>query len=104
MHESTVSRATANKTIQTPKGTFDFRTLFTSKLETSDGEAISQTRVKKLLESFIADENKQKPASDQKIANYFNTEKGISISRRTISKYREELNIPSSRMRKEIST
>ncbi|AOV08578.1 RNA polymerase factor sigma-54 [Sporosarcina ureilytica] len=102
MHESTVSRATANKTIQTPKGTFDFRMLFTSKLETSDGDSVSQTKVKKLLQRFIAEENKQKPFSDQKIANYFKTEKGIAISRRTISKYREELNIPSSRMRKEI--
>jgi RNA polymerase sigma-54 factor len=102
MHESTVSRAVANKTIQTPNGTFDFRMLFTSKLETNSGETISQTKVKALLELFIAEENKQKPVSDQKIANYLNTEKGIEISRRTISKYREELNIPSSRMRKEI--
>lgn len=102
VHESTVSRATANKTIQTPKGTFDFRMFFTSKLETSCGDAISQTKVKTLLENFIAKENKLKPLSDQKIANFFNEQEGITISRRTISKYREELNIPSSRMRKEI--
>lgn len=102
MHESTVSRATANKAIQTPKGTFDFRMLFTSKLETNSGETISQTKVKALLEHFIAEENKQKPFSDQNIANYLNKEEGIEISRRTISKYRDELNIPSSRMRREI--
>lgn len=102
MHESTVSRATTNKIIQTPKGSFDLRMLFTTKLETTDGNDISQTKVKALLENYIANENKQKPFSDQKIANYFNTEKGITISRRTISKYRDELNIPSSTMRKEI--
>lgn len=103
MHESTVSRATMNKVIQTPRGSFDLRLLFTSKLETADGNSISQTEVKELLENFIKKENKCKPYSDQKIADYFNTEKGINISRRTISKYREELNIPSSSRRKEIS-
>ena len=102
MHESTVSRATANKVIQTPHGTYELRTLFTSKLETSSGDSISQTKVKTLLEEFIASENKFKPYSDQKIAEYFNMEQGISISRRTISKYREELRIPPSSKRKEI--
>ena len=102
VHESTVSRATANKTVQTPKGTFDFRMFFTSKLDTACGNTISQAKVKTLLESFIAKENKHKPLSDQKIANFFNEQEGVTISRRTISKYREELNIPSSRMRREI--
>ncbi|MEI4769346.1 RNA polymerase factor sigma-54 [Psychrobacillus sp. FJAT-51614] len=102
MHESTVSRATMNKIIQTPHGTFDVRMLFTSKLETEDGSSISQREVKQLLENIIKKENKRKPLSDQKIADYFNTEKGITISRRTITKYREELNILSSSLRKEI--
>ncbi|MFS0691064.1 RNA polymerase factor sigma-54 [Sporosarcina sp. 179-K 8C2 HS] len=102
MHESTVSRATANKVIQTPHGTYEMRTLFTSKLETSDGDSISQTTVKNLLVEFIASEDKYKPYSDQKIAEYFNTKQRISISRRTISKYREELRIPPSSKRKEI--
>lgn len=102
MHESTVSRATSNKVIQTPFGSFELRLLFTSKLETSDGSTVSQTKVKKLLESFIAKENKIKPYSDQKIAEYFIAEKGITISRRTVSKYREELRIPSSSKRKDI--
>lgn len=103
MHESTVSRATMHKVIQTPRGSFDLRLLFTSKLETADGSSISQTEVKELLASFIKNENKTKPFSDQKIADYLNSEKGINISRRTISKYREELNIPASSLRKEIS-
>lgn len=102
MHESTVSRAIMNKVIQTPKGSFDLRMLFTSKLETVDGNSISQTKVKGLLEAFIGKENKFKPLSDQKIASYFNNEQGITISRRTISKYREDLKIPCSSRRKEI--
>ncbi|WP_391202378.1 RNA polymerase factor sigma-54 [Psychrobacillus sp. L4] len=103
MHESTVSRATMNKVIQTPKGSFDLRKLFTSKLERNDGNLISQTEVKLLLENIIKKENKCKPFSDQQIANHFNDEKGITIARRTISKYREELNIPPASRRKEIS-
>ncbi|AXI10313.1 RNA polymerase sigma-54 factor [Oceanobacillus zhaokaii] len=102
MHESTVSRATSNKTIQTPEGTIDFRIFFTSKIETADGNSTSQTKVKLLLEEFIREENKYKPHSDQKIADHFKTKKGITISRRTVAKYREELNIPSSSKRKEI--
>ncbi|WP_100010189.1 RNA polymerase factor sigma-54 [Lentibacillus sediminis] len=102
MHESTVSRATMNKRIQTPKGTFDFRIFFTSKLETAGGAPASQATVKLLLEDYVKNENKSKPYSDQKIADYFKTKKGIVISRRTVSKYREELNIPSSSRRKEI--
>ncbi|MCM3745044.1 RNA polymerase factor sigma-54 [Sporosarcina luteola] len=102
MHESTVSRATANKVIQTPHGTYELRTLFNSKIDTSDGDSISQTKVKTLLEEYIASEDKFKPYSDQKIADYFTTKQGITISRRTISKYREELRIPSSSKRKEI--
>lgn len=103
MHESTISRATMHKVIQTPRGSFELKSLFTSKLETADGSSISQTEVKEILANFIKNENKTKPFSDQKIADYLKTENGIHISRRTISKYREELNIPSSSLRKEIS-
>src|SRR5690625_4883285 len=102
MHESTVSRATTNKYIQTPKGTFEFRIFFSSKLNTESGENASQTKVKLLLEEHIKHENKYKPYSDQKIAEYFKENKGITNSRRTVAKYREELNIPSSSKRKEI--
>ncbi|ASK62545.1 RNA polymerase sigma-54 factor [Virgibacillus phasianinus] len=101
MHESTVSRATANKVIQTPHGSFEFRTFFTSKLRTKDGSSMSQTKVKLLLQDFVKQENKRKPFSDQKIADYFKTKKGITVSRRTIAKYREELNIPATSLRKE---
>lgn len=102
MHESTVSRATTNKIVQTPKGSFDLKLFFTSKLDNASGDDISQTKVKALLQDLIAGEDKRKPLSDQKITDYFQSEKSITISRRTISKYREELKIPTSRMRKEI--
>ncbi len=102
MHESTVSRATSNKMIQTPCGTSDLRVLFTSKLVTTEVGSVAQTIVKAWLEKYIAEENKFKPHSDQKIAKYFYTVKGITISRRTIAKYREELRIPSASKRKEI--
>lgn len=102
MHESTVSRATANKVIQTPNGSFEFRIFFTSKLGTNDGDSMSQTKVKLLLKDFVKKENKYNPLSDQKIADYFKTNKGITISRRTVAKYRDELKISSSSRRKEI--
>lgn len=101
MHESTVSRATSNKYIQTPHGIFEFKSLFTAKIGSSNGEEISQQKVKFLLQQYIENENKTKPLSDQKISSVLNENEGIVISRRTISKYREELNIPSSRNRKQ---
>lgn len=100
VHESTVSRVTTNKYIQTPFGTFELRSLFSSKLQTTEGNDISQVKVKSLLKELIKTENKQKPYSDQKIAEHFKKILGIDISRRTITKYREELHIPSSAKRK----
>ncbi len=102
MHESTVSRATADKIIQTPMGTFDIRVFFTSKLKSENGNSESQTKVKLMMEEFIRNENKYQPYSDQKIAEYFKTKKGITISRRTVAKYRNQLNILPSSKRKEI--
>ncbi len=103
MHESTVSRATTNKFIQTPKGTFDMRKLFSSKMNRNNGTVTSQTKVKWLLKELIEKENKEKPLSDQKIADYFADNQQIKISRRTVAKYREEMHIESSRQRKELS-
>ncbi|WKA55440.1 RNA polymerase factor sigma-54 [Planococcus shixiaomingii] len=102
MHESTVSRATMNKVIQTAKGTFELRMFFASKLETATGNDVSQTKVKMLLKSMIENEDKCKPLSDQKVTDLFNKEKGITISRRTVAKYREELHIPPSARRRAI--
>lgn len=102
IHESTVSRAVMNKSIQTPQGTFEIRKLFSSKLSSDNGNT-SQATVKWMLKNVVEEESKFKPYSDQKIAEYFKTKQGITISRRTVAKYREELNIPSSSKRKEIS-
>ncbi|WP_040227014.1 RNA polymerase factor sigma-54 [Bhargavaea cecembensis] len=102
MHESTVSRAVTGKIIRTPAGTFELRSLFSSKLATVDGDAVSQSKVKSLLKRIVDQENKSKPLSDQKLSDQLKKEKGITISRRTVSKYREELNIPSSGQRRRI--
>ncbi|WP_099159247.1 RNA polymerase factor sigma-54 [Virgibacillus ndiopensis] len=102
MHESTVSRATNNKVIQTPNGSFEMRRLFTSKLRTNNENNASSIKVKLLLKRLINEEDKRTPLSDQKIADYFKKQNGITISRRTVAKYREELNILSSSKRKTI--
>lgn len=102
MHESTVSRATANKLVETPAGTFELRYLFSTKLSTQSGKDTSQTKVKSIIEQMIDHENKYKPLSDQKIADELKMENGIVISRRTVAKYRDELQIPPSSKRKEI--
>lgn len=102
MHESTVSRATANKIVQTPQGAFELRKLFSTRLNTTSGENTSQTTVKMMLQDVVDKEDKHKPLSDQKIADLLKEEKGVKISRRTVAKYRNELNIPSSTRRREI--
>ena len=99
LHESTVSRAIANKYMQTPQGTLQFKYFFSGGVKTDSGEAISVTNVKQQIGSMIKDENQEHPLSDQDIINALSSQ-GIKIARRTISKYRKELGIPSSTMRK----
>lgn len=98
MHESTISRATNGKYVQTPRGLFELKFFFTTGLPGSSGD-ISSTSIKSVIKQIVEDENPKKPLSDQKISNMLK-EKGASISRRTVAKYRDELNIPSSSMRK----
>lgn len=100
VHESTVSRAVRQKVIQTPKGIFELKDMFTSKIQSSDGSGASSTAVKHAIVNLIESENKQKPLSDQKISDLLKEREGIAISRRTVAKYREELHIPSSAKRK----
>jgi RNA polymerase sigma-54 factor len=100
VHESTVSRATMNKTIQTPNGSFNLRLLFSPKLATAEGDGISQRTLQLMMKNLIDAEDKSKPLSDQKIADYLTKEKGVNIARRTIAKYREQLNIPPAYKRK----
>lgn len=99
LHESTISRATQHKYIQTPRGLFPFRYFFQSGLETATGRELSQKTVKQKIKLLIQKENKRKPLSDQKITDLLKKE-GIRISRRTVAKYREEMGIASSAARK----
>lgn len=98
MHESTVSRATNGKYVQTPRGLFELKYFFTTGLPGSGGD-ISSTSIKSVIKKIVDDEDSKEPLSDQKICDMLK-EKGASISRRTVAKYRDELNIPSSSMRK----
>ncbi|MFX0560494.1 RNA polymerase factor sigma-54 [Tepidibacillus infernus] len=99
VHESTVSRATNQKYVQTPIGIFELKYFFNTGVATSSGEVTSAENVKKLIKKVVDGENKQKPLSDQKIVELLQQE-GIEISRRTVAKYRDELGILSSSKRK----
>lgn len=100
VHESTVSRATNGKYVQTPRGIFELKYFFASSLDNDNGiEGVSSTSVKTQIQDLIKNESTQKPLSDQKIADILG-ESGINISRRTVAKYRDEMRIPSSSMRR----
>lgn len=101
VHESTVSRATNGKYVQTPRGIFELKHFFSNSLshEGDVGENVSSTSVKTQIQELINNENTKKPLSDQKIADVL-SEQGINISRRTVAKYRDEMRIPSSSMRR----
>ncbi len=98
---STISRVAHSKYIQTEFGTFQLKSFFSESIQTESGEEVSTREVKKILEGLIDDENKKKPLSDQKLTNVLQ-EKGYNIARRTVAKYREQLNIPVARLRKEL--
>jgi RNA polymerase sigma-54 factor len=99
LHESTVSRATAGKYAQTPRGVFELKYFFSSGVQTSTGEGASAESIKAEIKKLVQAEDPKKPLSDQKIAELLQA-KGIGIARRTVAKYREEENIPSSSQRK----
>lgn len=102
IHESTVSRATSNKYVQTPHGIFEFKYFFTTGLETEGGDTASSKSIKHLLQEIIKEEDSRRPYSDQKLANILRT-KGIVIARRTVTKYREELRILNTGQRRRYS-
>jgi RNA polymerase sigma-54 factor len=99
MHESTISRVTTNKYMHTPRGIFEFKYFFSSHLSTDSGEDQSSTSVRAKIRKLISAENPAKPLSDSKITNLLK-EEGISVARRTVAKYREAMNIPSSSERR----
>ena len=100
VHETTVSRAVSGKFMQTPRGIIEMKYFFTSGLQTSDGEGVSNTSVKDMIAEIFKNENPQKPLSDQEVVKMVK-EKGIVLARRTVAKYRAELNILPSNLRKQ---
>lgn len=99
VHESTVSRATANKYIQTPHGIFEYKFFFSSGVGTTVGDCASSESIKLMIQEMVKNEDATKPLSDQKLSDFLK-EKGITIARRTVTKYREELGIPNAGQRR----
>ena len=99
VHESTVSRVTSNKYVETPQGTYPLKFFFSNKLTTTHGNSVSANQVKAAIRELIREEDAVKPLSDQAISTSLN-EQGIIVARRTVQKYREELDILPSRQRK----
>jgi RNA polymerase sigma-54 factor len=101
MDISTVSRVANSKSVQTDFGLFPLKFFFSESITTESGEDVSSKEVKYHLKNIIEKENKRKPLSDDKLERMLK-EKGYNIARRTVAKYREQLNIPVARLRKEL--
>jgi RNA polymerase sigma-54 factor len=101
MHESTVSRVTNQKYVQTPRGVFPLKFFFSSGLSTDSGEDVSARGIKARIQKLVGDEDTKKPLTDQTIVDILKRE-GINIARRTVAKYRDQLGILSARMRKRV--
>ncbi len=100
VHETTVSRATANKYLRTPHGLFPFKYFFTPGYSGKDGDAVSNTSVKEIIGSIIEQEDSKKPLSDRAIVGML-AERDIKLARRTVAKYREELGIAPTNLRRQ---
>jgi RNA polymerase sigma-54 factor len=101
MHESTVSRVTNEKYVQTPRGVLPLKFFFSSALSTASGEDASARSIRAKLEKMVSEEDTAKPLTDQQIVHLFQ-EQGIQIARRTVAKYRDQLGILPARMRKRV--
>ncbi len=99
VHESTVSRLTNGKYVETPYGIFELKFFFSSSIKNEDGKNFSSKSIKEKIKKIVSSENKKSPFSDNKIKDILKSE-GIDLARRTVSKYRESLNIESSSKRK----
>ncbi len=99
VHESTVSRTVNDKYMQCPRGLYELKYFFQSGVSSAFGDGVSSESIKSVIKEIISNENPKKPLSDQAISNQLN-KSGIKISRRTVAKYRDELNIPSSSKRR----
>ncbi|MDD5559672.1 RNA polymerase factor sigma-54 [Candidatus Methylomirabilis sp.] len=100
MHESTISRVTTNKHVQTPQGLFGLKYFFHRGVSSTVGEAVSSRRVKDMVRRYLTEEDSHKPLSDQKIVEILARVHGVEIARRTVAKYRGQLKIPSSNQRR----
>jgi RNA polymerase sigma-54 factor len=101
MDVSTISRVANSKYVQTPYGTFLLKTFFTDAMQSDAGEEVSTREVKKILMDCVTAEDKRNPITDEQLMNLLK-EKGYTLARRTIAKYRETLGIPVARLRKEL--
>ncbi len=101
MHESTVSRVVANKYMHTPRGVYEMRFFFHSGITSTMGEAVSSVTIKDRIKKMIEEEDASRPLSDSRIAEVLGAE-GLPLARRTVAKYREELRIPPSNLRKTV--
>jgi RNA polymerase sigma-54 factor len=101
MDLSTISRMANSKYVQTPYGTFLLKTFFSESMSTESGEEVSSREIKNMLKDYISKEDKRHPLTDDELCALLN-EKGYNIARRTVAKYREQLDIPVGRMRREI--
>lgn len=101
MHESTVSRVTNDKFVQTPRGVLPLKFFFSSGLSTDYGEDVSARGIRARIQKLVADEDSKKPLTDQAIVDVLKRE-GVQIARRTVAKYRDQLGILSARMRKRV--
>ena len=99
MHESTISRVTTNKYVETPQGLFELKFFFHSGIASGDGEMVSSVSVKKMIQDLLTNEDQAKPLSDQEVAQILKG-RGLTIARRTVAKYREELGILPSHQRR----
>jgi RNA polymerase sigma-54 factor len=101
MDVSTISRVANSKYVDTPYGTKLIKEFFSESMTNDQGEEVSTREIKKILETVIKEENKKKPLTDEKLAKILK-EKGYPIARRTVAKYREQLDLPVARLRKQI--
>jgi RNA polymerase sigma-54 factor len=101
LHESTISRATTRKYLRTPRGTFEFKYFFGSGIATDGGGGASATAIQAMLRRLVEGENPRAPLSDAKLAEILKSD-GIPVARRTVAKYREAMNIPSSTERQRL--
>lgn len=103
LHESTISRVTTGKYMHTPRGIFEFKHFFSSHVSTTDGGSCSATAIRAQIKTLIDNEPPHKPLSDNKLCLLLKDD-GIEIARRTVAKYREELGIPATNLRKQITS